>query len=130
MGEIKFGPARIPSRESPEAAIEGLLERGLSACEIDFETKFWMDYDFASRLGALARGDRATATTYLARGLPSEAFMDSSARILSVRPASAGGEQYKVTADVTTSSGEYYITFMLQPGTGGLQITDHYAIKP
>ncbi|HZQ89278.1 MAG TPA: TIM barrel protein [Gaiellaceae bacterium] len=57
MGEIKFGPARIPSRESPEAAIEGLLERGLSACEIDFETKFWMDYDFASRLGALARGE-------------------------------------------------------------------------
>jgi len=57
MGEIKCGPARIPSRESPEAAIEGLLERGLSACEIDFETKFWMDYDFASRLGALARGE-------------------------------------------------------------------------
>ena len=57
MGEIKFGPSRIPSRESPKAAIAGLLERGLTACEIDFETKFWMDYDFAAELGALARGE-------------------------------------------------------------------------
>ena len=55
MGELKFGPARIPSRESPEAAIELLLERGYSACEIDFEGRFWMDYDFAERLGELAQ---------------------------------------------------------------------------
>jgi deoxyribonuclease-4 len=55
MGAIKFGPARMPSRDSPEAAIEALLARGLSACEIDFEGKFWMDYDFAARLGELAR---------------------------------------------------------------------------
>jgi deoxyribonuclease IV len=50
-----FGVARVPSRESPEAAIEGLLARDLSACEIDFEGKFWMDYDFAARFGELAR---------------------------------------------------------------------------
>jgi deoxyribonuclease-4 len=55
MGAIKFGPARMPSRDSPEAAIEALLERGLSACEIDFEGKFWMDYDFAAKLGEVAR---------------------------------------------------------------------------
>jgi len=55
MGAIRFGPARVPSRESPEAAIEGLLERGLSACEIDFEGGFWMDYPFAERLGELAQ---------------------------------------------------------------------------
>jgi deoxyribonuclease IV len=55
MGAIKFGPARMPSRDSPEAAIEALLARGFSACEIDFEGKFWMDYDFAARLGELAR---------------------------------------------------------------------------
>jgi deoxyribonuclease-4 len=54
MGAIKFGPARMPSRESPEAAIEALLARGLSACEIDFEERFWMDYDFAAKLGARA----------------------------------------------------------------------------
>jgi deoxyribonuclease-4 len=35
--------------------VEALLERGLSACEIDFEGKFWMDYDFAARFGDLAR---------------------------------------------------------------------------
>jgi len=35
--------------------VEALLERGLSACELDFEGTFWMDYDFAERLGQLAR---------------------------------------------------------------------------
>ena len=52
---IRIGPARLPSRESPEEAIEILLERGYSACEIDFESGFWMDYPFAERLGELAR---------------------------------------------------------------------------
>lgn len=51
---LHFGPARVPSQQSPEAAIAGLLERGLSACEIDFEARFWMDYDFAEAFGALA----------------------------------------------------------------------------
>src|SRR5919109_1676535 len=55
MGSIRFGPARIPSRESPEEAIRLLLERGYSACEIDFEGKFWMSYEFAERLGELAQ---------------------------------------------------------------------------
>jgi deoxyribonuclease IV len=54
VGEIRFGPARVPSRESPEAALELLLERGYSACEIDFEGKFWMDYEWAERFGELA----------------------------------------------------------------------------
>jgi len=58
MGAIKFGPARMPSRESPEAAIDALQALGFSACEIDFEEKFWMDYDFAARLGDLARDAR------------------------------------------------------------------------
>ena len=52
---LNFGPARVPSQESPEAAIALLRERGYSACEIDFESRFWMDYDFAARLGELAR---------------------------------------------------------------------------
>src|SRR5579862_8105099 len=55
MGQLRYGPARVPSRESPEAAVELLLERGYSACEIDFEGRFWMDYPFAERLGELAR---------------------------------------------------------------------------
>jgi deoxyribonuclease IV len=55
VGELRFGPARVPSRESPEAAVELLLERGHTACEADFEGKFWMDYDWATRFGELAR---------------------------------------------------------------------------
>ena len=45
----------MPSRESPEEAIELLLERGFTACEIDFEGKFWMEYPWAERFGELAR---------------------------------------------------------------------------
>ena len=55
MGKIRFGPARVPSRESPQAAIELLQERGFDACEIDFEGKFWMDYDWAGEFGRLAK---------------------------------------------------------------------------
>ena len=55
MSRIRIGPARLPSRESPEAAVEVLLERGYTACEIDFESGFWMDYPFAEQLGELAR---------------------------------------------------------------------------
>src|SRR5438552_5903377 len=56
MGAIRVGPAHMPSRESPEEAVAILQELGYTACEIDFEGKFWMDYDFAGRLGELARG--------------------------------------------------------------------------
>ncbi len=52
---IRFGPARVPSHESPEQAVELLVDRGYTACEIDFEGGFWMGYDFAERLGELAR---------------------------------------------------------------------------
>jgi hypothetical protein len=81
-------------------------------------------------LKALARGDRGAAAAYLARGNPTEGFMGTSARIESIHSASVGAAQYKVTADVQTDTGEYYVTFTLEPGPTGLQITDHYAIKP
>jgi deoxyribonuclease IV len=55
MAAIRFGPARVPSRASPEEAVQLLLERGYSACEVDFEGGFWMDYDWAERFGQLAR---------------------------------------------------------------------------
>ena len=55
MASIRHGPARVPSQESPDAAISLLLERGYTACEIDFGQKFWMDKDFAARFGELAR---------------------------------------------------------------------------
>ena len=60
MSQLRYGPARVPSRESPEAAVELLLERGYTACEIDFEGGFWMDYPWAERFGEVAReGDIA-----------------------------------------------------------------------
>jgi hypothetical protein len=43
MATIRVGPARVPSRKMPQAAVEILLERGYAACEIDFEG-LWMDY--------------------------------------------------------------------------------------
>ncbi len=55
VAELHYGPARVPSRDSPEAAIELLQERGFTACEIDFEGKFWMGYPWAERFGELAR---------------------------------------------------------------------------
>jgi deoxyribonuclease IV len=53
--QIRVGTARMPSRDSPDEAIERVIARGYDACEIDFETGFWMDYPFAERLGELAR---------------------------------------------------------------------------
>ena len=52
---LRFGPARVPSRESPDRAVALLEERGYTACEIDFEGGFWMDYPWAERFGELAR---------------------------------------------------------------------------
>jgi deoxyribonuclease-4 len=55
MGEVRVGPARVPSRESPEGAVALLVERGYRACEIDFEGGFWMEYPWAERFGEVAR---------------------------------------------------------------------------
>jgi deoxyribonuclease IV len=71
VGELRYGPARVPSRESPEQAIELLLERCYSACEIDFEGGFWMDYPWAERFGTLA----ADASIVLSVHAPIAGFM-------------------------------------------------------
>ena len=55
MAKLRFGPARVPARDSPKKAISLLQKRGFSACEIDFEGGFWMDYPWAERFGELAR---------------------------------------------------------------------------
>ena len=64
MGTIRFGPARVPSRNSPEEAVERILERGYSACEIDFEGGFWMDYPWAERFGELARDNEIVLSVH------------------------------------------------------------------
>ena len=55
MSAVHVGPGGIPSRESAETAVELLVSHGYNACEIDFGDGFWMDWDFARRLGGLAR---------------------------------------------------------------------------
>ena len=55
MAKLRFGPARVPSHDSPKKAISLLQRRGFNACEIDFEGGFWMDYPWAERFGELAR---------------------------------------------------------------------------
>jgi deoxyribonuclease IV len=62
----RFGPARVPSRESPEAAIELLLERSYTACEIDFEGGFWMkpEWEWATRLGELAKKNKIALSVH------------------------------------------------------------------
>lgn len=64
MGELRYGPARVPSRESPEAAIALLRERAYTACEIDFATGFWMDYPWAEEFGKLARRRRIALSVH------------------------------------------------------------------
>jgi deoxyribonuclease IV len=55
VAKLRFGPARVPSRRTPGEAIRILKQRGFTACEIDFEGGFWMDYPWATRFGELAR---------------------------------------------------------------------------
>ena len=61
---LHYGPARVPSRESPEEAIALLQERGFTACEIDFEGKFWMDYDWAAEFGRLAKQSKIVLSVH------------------------------------------------------------------
>lgn len=55
MAAIRVGPGGVPSRESPDQAIQILRDRGYDECEIDFSDGFWMDREFARRFGELAR---------------------------------------------------------------------------
>ena len=54
MSAVRVGPGGIPSRESAETALEQLVQSGYEACEIDFGDGFWMEWDYARRLGVLA----------------------------------------------------------------------------
>lgn len=80
-------------------------------------------------LGALARGDQSSATSYLQSGLPNETFM-SGAKVTSVRASSTDGGTYRVSADIDAASGVFFETFTLEPGPQGLVIVEHTAIKP
>ena len=64
VAKLRFGPARVPSRRSPAEAIKILKERKYTACEIDFESGFWMDYPWAEEFGKLARKARIALSVH------------------------------------------------------------------
>jgi deoxyribonuclease IV len=64
VGELRYGPARVPSRKSPADAIKILKERKYTACEIDFESGFWMDYPWAEEFGKVARKARIVLSVH------------------------------------------------------------------
>jgi deoxyribonuclease-4 len=55
MGALRFGPGDLPPADSFDHAIARLLANGFTACELGFVNKFWLDYDGAEQLGAVAR---------------------------------------------------------------------------
>jgi deoxyribonuclease-4 len=55
VAAIRYGPSGVPAREDPEIAVDLLVAGGYTACEIDFEGGFWMDWDWADEFGRLAR---------------------------------------------------------------------------
>src|SRR5438552_6709486 len=71
MGEIRFGPADLPTAESFEAAFAALAGEGYRACEFGFIGGFWLDYDSAPLLGDAA----AAAAVTLSVHAPLAAFM-------------------------------------------------------
>ena len=75
---------------------------------------------------SLRDGNPAQAATYLGNGSPDETFIDSTTRIVSISESANGDGSYKVSADMQTSKGEYYETFIVASG----KILDKTAIKP
>jgi hypothetical protein len=63
---VRVRPRGIPSRESAETALELLVQHGYDACEIDFGGGFWMDWDYARRVGAARSRRRSSAPRPLA----------------------------------------------------------------
>ena len=64
MASLRFGPAEVPSRKSPEEAVRLLREQKFNACEIDFAGGFWMDYEWAEEFGKLARKARIVLSVH------------------------------------------------------------------
>jgi len=68
---VRVGPSGLPSEESPEEAVELLARSGYDACEIGFGRGFWMDWEYARRLGIVA----AQADVALSVHAPLAAFL-------------------------------------------------------
>lgn len=82
-------------------------------------------------IDALANGNSATATGYLANGIPNESFLNPNVTvsIAQLRTARNDDGSFTVTAQIETSKGNYLEAFALRQTPYGLQITDHNATR-
>jgi deoxyribonuclease-4 len=103
MAKIAFGPARVPSRESPAAAVALLVECGYTACEIDFEGGFWMDKEWAQAFGRAA----ARAGVVLSVHAPIAAFLGHFDRAKAKRAAG----MLDHSAGIATACGAEVVVF-------------------
>ena len=71
MGDLRFGPAALPSANTFDEAMADLRGRGYDACEFGFLGKFWLDYEAAAELRVAAE----TADVRLSVHAPLAAFM-------------------------------------------------------
>ena len=76
MGRLHYGPAVDSAVDSPDAVIERLQLRGMTACEIPPSGGFWNDYALATELGAQA----AVADIVLSLHAPIAGFMGHAER--------------------------------------------------
>ncbi len=79
---------------------------------------------------ALQRGDRASARVLLTDGDVTEDFIDAATRLNSLKARANADGTDTVEADVSTSKGEYFITFTIVQAAFNQKISDHFAIKP
>ena len=52
--KLQYGPSIDGAVNTPQEVVDGLLARGMTACEVPPSGKFWNDYDAATELGRLA----------------------------------------------------------------------------
>jgi deoxyribonuclease-4 len=71
MGEIRYGPSRLPEAPTFESAFDVLAAGGYRACEFGFVSGFWLDYETAPQLAEAA----AAADVVLSVHAPLAAFM-------------------------------------------------------
>jgi hypothetical protein len=83
-------------------------------------------------IGALIRGDEKAAHAALGGkedGLSEQAFLDPSARIISLKVTRIDASNASVGCEIASAKGHYYGTYHVRAGTGGPYISDHDYIK-
>jgi hypothetical protein len=83
-------------------------------------------------LAALIRGDEKTASAALggnAGALSEQAFLDPSARIVSLKVIRLDASNASVGCEIASAKGHYYATYRVKAASGGPYIAEHDYIK-